>query len=314
MTDRLSGLDPDIHAEATQASVNQLASPEIEGRRRHRFDLEQLDVRWDEAAQTLWSFMTPTGRPNFNRAMLRDLQAWQQEIERVFAPGGEPIKYVVLGSRFPGVFNLGGDLDYVAARIMERDAAALIAYGKACVGVLYENMIGLNLPIVTIALIQGDAFGGGFESALSFNVLVAERGARFALPETAFGMFPGVGAHSFLTRRLNAVQAERLMTSGAIYTAEEMYELGLVHVLAEPGEGERAVVEYIDRNSKRQTGHRGIYRAARQVNPITLAELHSIVEIWADTALSLRPQDVKLMRRLVDAQAKLFSERAVVSG
>lgn len=269
-----------------------------------RFDLAEIEVRWDEASDTLWSFMTPTVRPSFNPAMLRDLQAWQQEIRRSFNGDNSPLKYLVLGSRYPGAFNLGGDLEFVADRAEARDIGALISYGNTCVNVLYQNMVSLDLPIVTIALIQGDAIGGGFESALSFDVLIAERTARFSFPEQAFGMFPGVGAHSILTRRLNAAQAERLLLSGRTYDAEEMYELGLVHVLAEPGAGEQAVAEYIARNGKRQTGQYGVYRAAREVNPITLDELQRVVKIWAETALRLQPQDIRMMRRLAAIQAR----------
>ena len=108
----------------------------------------------------------------------------------------------------------------------QRDRAALLRYGRACINILYRNMVGLNLPMITIGLVQGDALGGGFESLLSFNVIVAEKGARFGLPETVFGLFPGMGAHAFLTRRLGAAQAERMILTGGIYTAEEMYALG----------------------------------------------------------------------------------------
>lgn len=278
---------------------------------RFRFDLAEIEVSWDEAAATLWSFMTPTTRPSFNPTMLRDLQAWQQEIRRSFGSDTNELKYLVLGSRYPGAFNLGGDLEFVADRAEARDLGALIAYGNTCVDVLYQNMVSLDLPIVTIALIQGDAIGGGFESALSFDVLVAERGARFSFPEQVFGMFPGVGAHSILTRRLNAAQAERLMLSGKAYTAEEMYDLGLVHVLAEPGEGERAVVDYIAQHGKRQTGQYGVYRAAREINPITLDELQRVVKIWAETALRLQPHDVKMMRRLAAVQARSPQARRI---
>lgn len=273
---------------------------------RHRFDLSELEVSWDATTGTLWTFMTPSGRPAFNPMILRDMQAWQQEIRRAFAaPSDEPLKYLVLGSRYPGVFNLGGDLEFVANRAEARDLGALVAYGNTCVDVLYQNMIGLDLPIVTIALIQGDAIGGGFESALSFDVLVAERGARFSLPENSFGMFPGVGAHSILTRRLNAAQAERLMLSGRVYSAEEMYDLGLVHILAEPGEGEQAVQRYIAQNGRRQTGQFGVYRASREINPITLDELQRVVKIWAETALRLQPIEIRMMRRLAAAQARI---------
>lgn len=276
-----------------------------------RFDLAEMDVRWEAETGTLWSFMTPTMRPSFNPAMLRDLQAWQQEIRRGFSSDDSGLRYLVLGSRYPGAFNLGGDLEFVADRAEARDIGALIAYGNTCVDILYQNMVSLDLPIVTIALIQGDAIGGGFESALSFDVLVAERTARFSFPEQVFGMFPGVGAHSILTRRLNAVQAERLMLSGRTYSAEEMFDLGLVQVLAEPGEGEKAVADYIAQHGRRQTGQYGVYRAAREINPITLDELQRVVKIWAETALRLQPQDIKMMRRLAAVQARSSQTRRI---
>lgn len=278
---------------------------------RFRFDLAEVEVRWEEASGTLWSFMTPTSRPVFNFAMLRDLQAWQHEIQRAFPVETGLLKYLVLGSRFPGTFNLGGDLEFVADRAEARDLGALMAYANTSIDILYKNFISLDLPIVTIALIQGDAMGGGFEVPLSFDVLVAERGTRFAFPDHAFGMFPGVGAHVFLTRRLNAAQAEKLMLSGRTYIAEEMYELGLVHILAEPGKGEQAVADYIAHQGKRQTAAYGVYRAAREINPVTVDELRRIANIWAETAVRLPPHNIKMMRRLAAVQARASQERRV---
>lgn len=269
------------------------------------FDLGQLDVRWESALGTLWTYMTPVDRPNFNRPMLRDFQRWQAEIRREFSPAGSGLKYLVLGSRFPGVFNLGGDLNLFASFIAAGDRDGLVRYGRDCVSILHNNMRRLDLPMVTIALVEGDALGGGFEAVLSFNVIVAERSARFGLPEIAFGLFPGMGAHSLLARKVGLARAEEMILSNKLYTAEEMHELGIVHVLAEPGRGEEAVRAYIAKNGRRHAGHFGIYEASTQVNPITLEELNAIVETWADSALCLTEADLKLMKRLVDAQSRL---------
>ncbi|HYD36606.1 MAG TPA: crotonase/enoyl-CoA hydratase family protein [Allosphingosinicella sp.] len=269
------------------------------------FDLGQLDVRWEAAKGALWTFMTPVDRPNFNCAMLRDFQRWQAEICREFADPAEGLRYLVLGSRFPGVFNLGGDLQLFANFITTGDRDGLIRYGRDCVSILHNNLRRLELPIVTIALVQGDALGGGFEAALSFNIIVAERGVRFGLPEIVFGLFPGMGAHSLLSRKIGLARAEEMMLSSRLYTAEEMYELGIVHVLADPGCGEEAVRSYIADNRRRHVGHRGIYQASSLSNPVTLEELNAIVEVWADSALCLSESDLKLMRRLGNAQTRL---------
>jgi DSF synthase len=269
------------------------------------FDLGQLDVRWDASSGALWTYMTPVDRPNFNRSMLRDFQRWQSEIRHEFVGSAEGFKYLVLGSKFPGIFNLGGDLDLFAGFISAGNRAGLVGYGRDCVSILHNNMERLGLPIVTIALVQGDALGGGFEAALSFNVIVAEKGARFGLPEIAFGLFPGMGAHCLLARKVGLAKAEQMMLSNRLYSAEEMFEMGLVHVLAEPGCGEDAVKAYIARNGRKQNGHRGIYQASALVAPISLVELEAVVEIWADAALCLTDTDLKLMKRLVEAQSRL---------
>lgn len=271
----------------------------------HLFDLGQLDVSFDERSQTLWTFMTPEGRPSFNLAMLRDFRTWQTEISRLYGSGETELKYLVLGSRFPNVFSFGGDLNLFAGYIRAGDRISLVEYGRACVSILHRNMNCLGLPIVTIGLVQGEALGGGFEALLSFNVLIAEKSARFGLPEIAFGLFPGMGAHSLLTRKIGAAIAERMVLSGETFSAQEMYELGIVHTVVEDGEGEAAVESYIRANSRRHAGNAGAFRAAREVDPVSLDELNTIVDIWADTALKLREKDLKLMTRLVNAQTRL---------
>lgn len=270
------------------------------------FQLRQLDVTWEKPIGTLWTFMRARGRPSYNLDILGDFHAWQRGIAAMFADDPAELRYLVLGSHWPGVFSLGGDLNHFVGRIRQRDRDALIAYGESCVRILHRNLHGLGMPMVTIGLAQGDALGGGFESLLSFNIIIAERGAKFGFPETMFGLFPGMGAHSLLTRRLGAAAAEEMILGGKMYTAEEMKDAGLVHMVVERGEGVAAVRDYIERNKRRHSGNGAIYRASREVNPLALAELNRIVEIWADTCLQLRDRDLKVMQRLVQAQDRLM--------
>jgi len=272
---------------------------------RRLFELEQLDVSWDDPTGALWTFMRPRGRPSYNLDLLEDFHAWQRGIIAAFENRPNDLRFLLLGSHTPGVFNLGGDLDLFAAKIRDRDRQALVAYGESCVRILHRNMNCLGLPMVTIGLAQGDALGGGFESLLSFNVIIAERDAKFGFPENIFGLFPGMGAYSLVARRVGAAFAEEMMLSGRIYTAEEMKDVGLVHILAEPGQGIAEARDYIQRSKRRHTGSRSIYQIGREVNPITLAELDRIVQVWADACLQLRDRDLKVMHRLVSAQDRL---------
>lgn len=269
------------------------------------FDLEQLEVSFEEQTGALWTFMRPRGRPSYNPDLLEDFHAWQRGIAAMFDSRPNDLRYLLLGSRTPGVFNLGGDLDLFTAKIRAGDRQALIAYGQSCVRILHRNMNTLGLPMITIGLAQGDALGGGFESLLSFNVIIAERGAKFGFPETIFGLFPGMGAYSLVARRCGAAFAEEMMLSGQTYSADEMKEAGLVHMVVEPGQAIEAARDYMKRNERRHVGNRAIFKAGHEVNPVSLDELDRIVAIWADACLQLSERDLKVMRRLVSAQDRL---------
>lgn len=291
----------DAPANSAEAALRDCAGP------RDLYQLNELDVFYEADEKALWTYMRPAGRPSFTPTMLHDFVAWQRLIVEGFGPGKLPLKYLVLGSRAPGVFCFGGDLDLFQRLIRDRDRDGLAAYGYRCVEILERNARALDLPMLTIGLVQGSALGGGFEALLSFDVLVAERGASFGLPETIFGLFPGMGAHAYLSRKLGTAMAERMILSNETYSAEQLYEMGLVHVLAEPGEGLSACRDYIHKAQRRHSGLVRAHQAMRTASPVTLDELRRIVDLWADAALDLSETDLKVMSRLTRAQSRLAS-------
>lgn len=271
------------------------------------FSLNELDVLYEPSDQVLWTFMRPRGRPSFTPDMLEDFEDWQRLILSGFGEGRAPLRYLVLGSRAPGVFCFGGDLDLFNRLIRGGDRAGLVRYGYRCVEILHRNINALDLPVLTIGLVQGAALGGGFEALLSFGHVIAERSATFGLPETMFGLFPGMGAHAMLSRKLGSAAADRIILSNKTYSAQEMHDLGIVHELAEDGAGIAATRAYFARNARRHAGLVGAKRAMRESSHVPLAELKRIVDHWAESALQLREQDLKLMQRLVSAQSRLIS-------
>lgn len=286
-----------------------ITSPEARALDSKVFDLQQIEVSYEPTNAIVWAYMRPNGRPCQNPGMLSDFKDLQNGIERSYNCEKLDIKYFVFGSRFPGVFSLGGDLHFFADRIRNGDEQGLIKYGKECVEVLHRNMNAFNLPIITIGLAQGDALGGGFEGLLSFDLIIAERGTKFGFPEILFGLFPGMGAYSFLARRLGTIKAQEMILEGRMYSAEEMHALGIVHILVEPGQGEAAVHAYISRTSRRRNGQQAIYQAARAVNRISIEELNEIVMVWAAAAMNLNDRDLGTMERLVKAQDRLITKK-----
>ncbi len=272
-----------------------------------------LDVCITEEDRAFWCFMKPQARPSFTRQLLLDLTDVQRQIKRLLATGPAPFDYVVLGSRTQGVFNLGGDLTLFADKIRTRDREGLRKYAHACVAVGYANHSGYDNAAMTIALLQGDALGGGFESALSCDMLIAERQVKFGLPEVLFNLYPGMGAYSFLSRRVGMLKAEEIILSGRTYTAEEMLAVGAIDMVVEPGEGEFAVRDYIERNRSRQLALSAVRKVRRRVNPVSLEELNDITDLWVDTALRLSEQDLRRMCRIAAAQDRFRARTAEVA-
>ncbi|MDQ2804613.1 MAG: crotonase/enoyl-CoA hydratase family protein, partial [Pseudomonadota bacterium] len=256
--------------------------------------------------------LNPQARPSFTQQLLTDLNGMQRLITRLFAgasPGERPFDYFVLASRTPRVFNLGGDLVHFRQKIEQRDAEALRRYAYSCVETGYANYVGYGQRVITMALIQGDALGGGFESALSCDLLIAERQAKFGLPEVLFNLFPGMGAYSFLSRRIGVAKTEEMIASGQIYSAAEMHALGIVDVLVDEGQGEQAVRQYIATHGPRYNAHSSMYQVRRRVNPVTLEELRDVTDMWVDAALRLSEHDLKKMTRLANAQDRSRQRR-----
>jgi DSF synthase len=267
----------------------------------------QLSVHYDKDARAIWSRWAPEPRPCFNPSLLGDIRAYYDFLRtsnaRIDCFGQEhDIEYVVLASATHGVFNLGGDLDLFKQLIDARDRQGLLRYGRACIDVLYRNYIGHDLPVTTVSLVQGECLGGGFEAALSSDVIVAEKSSRFGFPEILFNLFPGMGAYSFLERRIGQRGAEQLITSGKIYSAEEMAQLGVVDRVTEDGNGEADVAALIRSRSRSRNGLAGLAKARRRVHHLDFSELLDVVQIWVDSALRLTQRDLKLMQRLVSRQ------------
>jgi len=267
---------------------------------------EQLDVDLRLEDQAVWCYLKPQGRASFTEDLLSDLHRVQDFIAQLAARRdcgtGTGLRWVVLASRTPGVFSLGGDLALFSRMIRDRDKEGLRRYAHSCVEVGYLNSVGYKGDAISVGLAQGDALGGGFESLLSCDVLIAERRARFGLPEILFNLFPGMGAHPFLGRRMSPAAAQRIILSGEVYTAEAMHAAGVVDVLVEDGTGELAAREYIRANGPRGNAHAAVYKARRRLNPITLDDLRDVADIWVDAALCLTEQDLRRMSHLVAAQ------------
>jgi enoyl-CoA hydratase len=147
---------------------------------------------------------------------------------------------------------LGETLD----RVAELDVRGLIVTGAGkafCAGADIKELRGRSLaeqrrgiergqavfakldalPVVSLAVINGHAFGGGLELALACTLRIGTRNARMALPEIKLGLIPGYGGTQRLPRIVGEARALDMILSGRTVEAEEAYRIGLLHRLVD---------------------------------------------------------------------------------
>jgi enoyl-CoA hydratase len=98
-----------------------------------------------------------------------------------------------------------------------------------------------------IAAVEGVALAGGFELALTCDLLVASTTARFGLPEARVGLFAAGGGLIRLARRIPYGRAVEMALTGSQIDGDEAYRLGLVNRLTEPGGAAAAAVAIAER-------------------------------------------------------------------
>ena len=208
-----------------------------------------IRVESEPSGDAHWMYMhsdvAPGVRPCFRSQMLDDVLSFMNSItlrESQRQPG--KLRHLVVASD-ASAFNLGGDLELFSQLIRENNRDRLLSYARRCIDGVHHLNTGLGGDVRTIALIQGDALGGGLEIALSCHTIVAEEGVDMGLPEVLFGLFPGMGAYSFLCKRVTPQLAEKIILEGNIYTSDDMYRMGVVDILVPKGHGEAAVRDLI---------------------------------------------------------------------
>jgi DSF synthase len=281
----------------------------------------QYETEFEPATNTVWGYFNPKeGVPCYSLGLLKDILEHDQALVRnggkVEVEGAlHDVNYYVTASRTPGIFNVGGDLALFAMLIKAGNREALAQYAKLCIDNIYPRTQAFFTPTLTkITLVQGDALGGGFECALASDVIVAEESAQMGLPEILFNLFPGMGACSLLARRIGMRAAEELILSGKIMSATELHRMGVVDVIATDGQGETAVRNWIAKNAKRRNGLQALHRSRQFIHPITRQELDGVVGLWVDAALRLGERDLKMMHRLVRAQARRMESHPTGGG
>jgi DSF synthase len=266
-----------------------------------------LRLRIDNEYETLWVGIDLQDKLCYSVAFLDNLTHVKELISYMIKR--EHIKYVVAYSLNRGVWNLGGDLEYFVSCIRNNNKAALKDYAYKCIDLVHNYNANYDLEVFSTCVIQGNAFGGGFESALSGNYILSEASAKFSFPEIIFGTFPGMGAYSFLTKRVGFQKANEIINSNKTYTAKEILDMGIINKVCEDGMGIAAMSLMIRKGELEPFVTNPFLNI---LNRVSKDELISVVNLWLERAFDLSEENLSRMVKLANYQKrKMEADRYV---
>ncbi len=199
----------------------------------------------------------------------------------------DDVRAVVVSGRGDRAFCAGshiGEFEELHGRVAE---------GKLLLEKLVYRQLA-DLPMPTIAAVEGDALGGGLELALCCDLRVASARARLGMPEVRLGVMPGSGGTQRLPRVVGLARAKELILTGRILTADEAERIGLVNSVAPVGEASAAADALADEIACR--------------GPLAVREAKRLL----DRALDL-PLDAGLAAEL-DASERIFASEDMLEG
>lgn len=147
---------------------------------------------------------------------------------------------VIVTSSSSKVFSAGADLKERAEMNMD-EAEAFVCRLRLSMQRLAQ------LPMPTLAAIEGVALGGGLELALAADIRIASTSATLGLPETSLAIVPGAGGTQRLPRLIGVAKAKQLVWTAARVGGTKAHEYGMVEELVEPGQALAAALEMAGR-------------------------------------------------------------------
>ncbi len=218
------------------------------------------------------------------RELLEELDAALATLEA--APAGDVRVVVVTGSG-ERAFSAGSHVGEFEA---QRGTAGRERHAL-------EERVGrrlAELPMPTIAAIEGNALGGGLEIALCCDLRIASSRARLGLPEVRLAVTPGGGGTQRLPRVVGPARAKELILTGRVLDAAEAERIGLVHEVVPEGEARNRADEVAAEIADR--------------GPLAVREAKRLI----DAAWDLGP-DAGIAAEL-DASDRVFSSEDMLEG
>ena len=226
-------------------------------------------------------------------AMLEDLERFVSSLPTLESKAGALILY----SEQKAGFSAGADLRELYEGARKMDASAAAKGVRAFLDRMHAVLNRLDSsPLTTIAAVHGVCFGGGFELALTCDLIIADKMARFCFPELRLGLIPGFGGIPRLERDIGNALVRDLLLTGRSINATKGLATGLVSQVAAEGQALR-----LARATAAQTvkfDRTTAATAKRFIKPLPAEELRREIDIFCE--LFARPAVMEGLRKFVE--------------
>jgi enoyl-CoA hydratase len=225
---------------------------------------------------------------------LEELEKFVATLDRV----ARDAHAIILYSSLKAGFCAGADLRELYEWIQQYGQAEVAKQARAYLERIHRVMNALDAtPLTTIAAVHGVTFGGGFELALTCDLIIADKMARFCFPELRLGLIPGYGGIPRLKRDLGNAVVRDLLLTGRSFNTTKAQQIGLVSQVVAQGEALRAARATAGQLAKfdRVTAS----TAKRFIKPIPDADLRREIDIFCE--LLARPAVQAGLKKFVES-------------
>lgn len=231
-------------------------------------------------------------------ATLADLESFAAALESL----QKDAHALIISSARPEGFCAGADLRELYQRSQNLEHRERVAGLRDFLGRIHMVMNAIDAaPITTIAAVHGVSFGGGFELALTCDLIIADKMARFCFPELRLGLIPGFGGIPRLKRDLGNAVVRDLLLTGRSINATKALSVGLVSQVA--AEGDALRVARATAAQLKKFDRATASAAKRFIKPIPYDMLRREIEIFCD--LFTRPAVEAGLRKFVESKDPL---------
>lgn len=250
-------------------------------------------LRWEWREGIIELTLDSAPANEIGTAMLGELEQFVREFPALIP---ETAACIISSNRKSG-FSAGADLRelyYGALPLSEKDRLAGV---RAFIERIHAVFNAIDAaPFTTIAAVHGACFGGGFELALTCDIVIADQMARFAFPELRLGLIPGFGGIPRLKRDVGNAFMRDLLLTGRSVNAARAQVAGLVAQLTAEGEVLRAARAAAGQITKFDAFTRAA--AKKFVKPVPLEEMRKEIDLFCE--LFARPAVMAALKKFVE--------------